>query len=260
MTRSVFVVLTVALGFAFAGCGEDDAPTNPGVPGSSSNPERIVVGAPATKSLAPAGTYYFAFETSIAGDYVPSVAADQPMDWALYRNPGGPAKAPEAWDLIAACGTGRKVAGVACTVSGLDTATDYILELANRGTSTSTYTLTVTQGMGVGSVNDPVEWVGSVANCSDSFPGQVGTGFSYYKVTDLSRSGANAAYLFNAMSADADFQIYSDPAFGTLLASATWVNGTFDDLVVPVPEGGVFYLRADGTKTPAGTTFILECD
>jgi hypothetical protein len=44
------------------------------------------------------------------------------------------------------------------------------------------------------------------------------------------------------------------------LASATWANSTFDDLVVLVPEGGVFYLRADGSKTTAGTTFIFACD
>jgi hypothetical protein len=247
-------------GVALLGCGDDDNPTRPGDIGSASNPESVSVGTPVAKSLAAGGTYYMAFKTSAAGDYIPSLTSDQQMLWTMYQDPSAKAKAPEEWEFIGACGAELKFGDLTCTATGLDRATEFILELSNLGSAESTYTLTVTQGMGVGSVNHPVEWVGSIADCTDSFPGQVGTRFSYYKVTDLSRSGANASYIFNNMSADADFFVYSDPDFSTLLTSTTFVNSTYDDVVVPVPEGGVFYVRADGSKTAAGTTFTFACD
>jgi hypothetical protein len=258
MNKSFLFTLALLLSMIAVGCGDDDNPTSPGEEGSLSNPEDVAVGTPLSGSLAAGETYYVAFKTSTAGDYTPELQADAVMTWVIYRADSAKAAVPEV--IVGSCGVEQKGVDPSCTVTGLDAATEYILEMTNQDVSNATYVLLVTQCQGVGSVNDPVEWAGSFADCTDTSTGQVGKFYSYYKISETTGAGANQYYLFFSLSDDADFYVYSDPEFSVLLADATRTD-TFDDyLDFVVPEDGVFYLRVDGGKTEDGATFTFGCD
>lgn len=254
----VSLVTAITLVLGLTGCG-DDGPTNTAALGTAANPEPVTVGSPLTASLAPGDPYYLSFETSSSGDYMPSVLADQPMAWILYLPAGAANKVPGDWTVIGSCGEIRKVDGITCIMTGLDAGTKYVIELFNQGSAQATYTLTVTQGLGVGSIADPVAWVGSIVDCTDTFEGRVGTRYSYFKVTDLSSPRATGSYLFGSLSGDVDFTVYADPDFSALLGTSA-PTSNYEDIVIPFPESGVFYLRADGSKTEVGSTFSFECD
>lgn len=58
---------------------------------------------------------------------------------------------------------------------------------------------------------------------------------------------------------DVDVYAYSDSAITVLVASDIQI-GTTSEYLVWTPATDVYYLRMDGSKTSAGSTYYWSCD